>query len=230
MVTKKGSLVRYRLNGLAESLHRVLLSALIVSSLVFIGCVQSSKEPPPGSAPPAPIADLRPISPQPSESSVQPGVKVWYFDDFKFQHVAEMPKGEPPFKWGFAGKPILIIDRKFAPQENVFDSGLHKEIALQMDGMIKFPEPGEYGIMAYANDGIRVYIDNQRVVDDPYWHSDEYSAKKSLEISTPGWYPFKLQYFQRLGTAALQLFWKKPGDADFSIIPAEAYGHLSGSK
>jgi hypothetical protein len=22
------------------------------------------------------------------------------------------------------------------------------------------------------------------------------------------------------------LFWKKPGDEDFSIIPAEAYGHL----
>jgi hypothetical protein len=159
-------------------------------------------------------------------------VNVWYFLDFEFNHVAEMPKGEPPFSWSFAGRPILIIDRDFAPQENVFDSGVHRHMALQMDGMIKFPELGEYWIEAYANDGVRVYIDNQRVVNDPYWHGggDKFSPKNKITISTPGWYRFKLQFFQREGTAALRLLWKKPGDADFSVIPAEAYGHLSGSK
>ena len=208
MVTKRGSFVRSGLNGMVESLHRLLLVVLIVSSLIVIGCVQTSKGPSPENEPPASFTDLKPITPQPPESSIQPGVKVWYFPDFKFQHIGEMPKGEPPFSWGFAGK----------------------EVALQMDGMIKFPEPGEYWMEAYANDGIRVFIDNQRVVNDPYWHSDEFSPKTKLEISTPGWYLFKLQYFQRLGTATLRLLWKKPGDADFSAIPAEAYGHLSGSK
>jgi hypothetical protein len=230
MVTKRGSFVRSGLNGMAKSLHRLLLMALIVSSLIVIGCVQTSKGPSPENQPPASFTDLKPITPQPPESSIRPGVNVWYFPDFKFQHIGEMPKGEPPFSWGFAGKPILIIDRKFAPQENVFDSGFHKEVALQMDGMIKLPKAGEYWIEAYANDGIRVYIDNQRVVNDPYWHSDEFSPKTKMEISAPGWYLFKLQYFQRLGTATLRLLWKKPGDADFSAIPADSYGHLSGSK
>ena len=213
------------------SLYRLLLLGLIVSSFIVVGCVQTSQGPSSENVPPTTFTALTPITPQPPESSIRPGVNVWYFPDFKFQHVGEMPKGEPPFhNWGFAGKPILIIDRKFAPQENVYDSGKHKEVALQMDGMIKFPVPGEYWIEAYANDGIRVYIDNKRVVNDPYWHSDEFSSKNKMEISTPGWYLFKLQYFQRLGTATLQLYWKKPGDTDFSIIPADAYGHLSGSK
>ena len=170
-----------------------------------------------------------PVTPQPSESSILPGVRIWYLDDFYFNHIAEMPRGEPPYSWGFAGKPILVIDRIFAPQENVFDSGLHRSVALQMNGMIRFPEPGQYGLMAFANDGIRVYIDNKRIVNDPYWHGGQFSTKNKVDITTPGWYQFKLKYFQRKGTAALRLFWKKPGDGDFSIIPAEAYGHLPGA-
>jgi hypothetical protein len=229
MVTKRGFFVHDGFNGMARSFNRFLLSAVIIFSIAVVGCVQTSKAPPPENAPPTSFAGLKPIIPQPPESSIQPGVNVWYFPDFEFNHVSEMPRGEPPFSWGFAGKPILIIDRKFAPQENVFDSGYHKLVALQMDGMIKFPEPGEYWIEAFANDGIRVFIDNQRVVNDPYWHSDEFSPKNKIEISTPGWYRFKLQYFQRAGTATLRLLWKKPGDADFSAIPTEAYGHLSGS-
>ena len=232
MVTKRGSFVRSVLNEMVKSLHRLLPLALIVSSLVVFGCLETSKGPSSENVPPVSFVDLKPITPQPSESSIKPGVNVWYLPDFEFNHIGEMPKGEPPYSWGFAGKPILVIDRKFAPQENVFDSGYHRLVGLRMDGMIKFPEPGEYWIEAYANDGIRVYIDNQRVVNDPDWHmgGDEFSPKNKMDISTPGWYRFKLQYFQRTGTATLQLFWKKPGDADFSIIPAEAYGHTSSYK
>jgi mannan endo-1,4-beta-mannosidase len=137
-----------------------------------------------------------------------------------------MPKGDPPYSWGFAGKPILILDRKFEPQEKIFDSGFHRGVALQMDGVIKFPTPGEYGIMALSNDGIRVYIGGKRVINDPDWHGDKYSRKNKMVLTESGWYPFKLKYFQRRGTAALKLFWKTPKDEDFTIIPAEAYGHL----
>ena len=147
MVTKRGSFVHVGLNGMVVSLYRLLLLGLIVSSFIVVGCVQTSQGPSSENVPPTTFTALTPITPQPPESSIRPGVNVWYFPDFKFQHVGEMPKGEPPFhSWGFAGKPILIIDRKFAPQENVYDSGKHKEVALQMDGMIKFPVPGEYWI------------------------------------------------------------------------------------
>lgn len=229
MRTLSDFFVRFGLNGMIFSLYRFWLTTLLGSGLILTGCVQAPKGPPPESIPPSPFADLMPITPQPPESSIQPGVRVWYFDNFEFNHVAEMPKkNEPPYSWGFAGKPILIIDRKFAPQENVFDSGLHRHVALQMNGMIKFPQPGQYALRANANDGIRVYIDDKRVINDPYWHAggDRLSPESKLEISTPGWYRFKLKFFQREGTATLQLFWKKPGDTDFTFIPAEAYGHL----
>ncbi len=35
-------------------------------------------------------------------------------------------------------------------------------------------------------------------------------------------------YFQRKGTATLELYWKPPGqeDADFVLVPAEAFAHI----
>lgn len=226
------SFVHPVLNRMVHSPWGILLFVFLVLGFILSGCVQAPKGPPPESLPPAPFAGLMPVNPQPPEALVRPGVRVWFFDDFEFNHVAEMPRGEPPFSWGFAGKPVLIIDRDFAPQEKVWDSGMHRHLALQMNGMIKFPVPGEYGLRANSNDGIRVYIDKKRVINDAYWHGDgdRLTPISKLEISTPGWYPFKLKFFQREGTAALQLFWKKPGDADFSIIPAEAYGHISEPK
>ena len=45
-------------------------------------------------------------------------------------------------------------------------------------------------------------------------------------IEEAGWYPMLIKYFQKKGTAALSLYWKPPGAAEFSVIPAEAYAHL----
>jgi hypothetical protein len=208
------------------SIYGSLFLALLVSGVILAGCVSTQDEPPREKLP-FTFTDLVPVIPQPELASIQGGLSVWYLPNFNFEHVGEMPKGDPPYSWGFAGKkPILVIDRKFEPQEKVWDSGQHRGIALQMDGMIKFPSSGQFSIMALSNDGLRVYIGGKRVINDPNWHGDQFSRKNKLEISESGWYPFKLKYFQRRGTAALKLFWIKPGDEDFSIIPAEVYGHI----
>jgi hypothetical protein len=213
------------LHRLRLSTYGSLLLALLVSGFILTGCVTTQTESDRKKIP-FTFTDLTPISPQPDAASIQGGLTVWYLPDFNYEHVGEMPKGDPPYSWGFAGKPILILDRKFEPQEKVFDSGHHRGVAMQMDGMIQFPTSGQFAIMALSNDGIRVFIGEKRVINDPAWHGDEFSRKNILEISVSGWYTFKVKYFQRSGTAALKLFWKKPGDEDFSIIPAEAYGHL----
>lgn len=207
-----------------------LLLAVLMSWFITAGCVQPAKvgqkaEP---EKPPLFFTDLTPITPPPPAGSIKGGLKVWYFEEFYFKDVGELPKGEPPFSWGFKGKPIPILDRKFKGGEKFYDSGFHRGISCYIRGMIKFPEPGQYVLIANSNDGIRVFIDEKRVINDPYWHGggDELTAEARITISNPGWYRFRLKFFQRKGTATLQMFWKKPGDEDFSFIPAEAYGHI----
>ena len=214
---------------------RTLIFAGLISLLVFTGCLEATKED--EVKEPKFFDNLKPIDPQPSESSFRPGLKVWYFEEFYFKHIDEMPKGDPPFNWGFEGEPIPILDKKFKLTENFYGSGYHRGISCIITGMIKFPEPGEYVLMANSNDGIRVWVAEKVVLNDPYWHAtgDELTAEAhvtiskpeaNVAISTPGWYRFKIKFFQRKGTATLQMFWKKPGDKEFSFVPADAYGHI----
>jgi hypothetical protein len=80
-------------------------------------------------------------------------------------------------------------------------------------------------MMALSNDGIRVEICGKMILTDPRVHSDRLSPQAILDIPKPGWYPIMIQYFQRKGTAAIELQWKLPEKADFSVIPADAYAH-----
>ena len=208
-----------------------LLLAVVVSWFLQAGCLEATKVE--EGEKPLFFKDLEPIDPQPPESSIRPGVKVWYFEEFYLKHIDEMPKGEPPFSWGFAGEPILILDKKYKLGEKFYGSGFHRGISCIIRGMIKFPEPGEYALMANSNDGIRIFLGEKRIINDPYWHGggDELTPEaritiSQITISKTGWYRFKIKFFQRKGTATLQMFWKKPGDEEFSFIPAEAYGHI----
>ena len=162
------------------------------------------------------------------ETLLQPGLAVWYFHKFKSRHLKFLPDGDRVFTLGKPGKPIPYLDHAFGKNE-VFDSGTRKEIGMHMTGYLKIPAPGTYGFKAYANDGIRVFVNEQVVVDDPEWHpppGDRFSEPRSIELAEAGWYPMTVRYFQRRGTATLKLYWKKPGEADYGIIPAEAYAHV----
>ena len=105
MRTKTRSLVRSGLNRMVLSPCGTLLLALLVSGFILTGCVQQTAKAPPPESVPSTFTGLMPVTPQPSESSILPGVRIWYLDDFYFNHIAEMPRGEPPYSWGFAGKP-----------------------------------------------------------------------------------------------------------------------------
>lgn len=159
-------------------------------------------------------------------ASIKPGLAVLYFEEF-YRHINGMPIGEAALKEGKPGKPIPYINHRFGAGP-VYDSGLSRGVGVQMTGFIRFSSAGRYLMKAKSNDGIRIFINNEMVVDDPLVHSggDRFSGEASIEIDKPGWRSFFLQYFQRKGTSMLELYWQAPGQADFNIVPAEAFGHI----
>jgi hypothetical protein len=165
------------------------------------------------SPPPKPIF-LTGLTPAEVDAEViQPGLNVTYYLKFfkrDVTYLQHMRKGEYRKK---EGKPIMELDHQFG-ERNVFDSGKSRGVAMQMRGYINFPQSGAYSMQALSNDGILLNI------------SDQLSNIAEITIDRPGWYPLAIDYFQRKGTAALKLYWKTPGDADFAIVPASAYGHL----
>ena len=173
---------------------------------------------------PIEISGLIPERELSDDKVLKPGLSAIYIYKF-FRHIDQMPVLDPKMTAEKVGKPILVLNYRFGEGELIFDSGVSQGIGIQMNGFLKFSEAGKYGMMALSNDGIRVQICGETILVDPNVHSDRFSPQAVLDIPKPGWYPVMIQYFQRKGTAAIEMHWKLPGKADFSVIPAEVYAH-----
>ena len=189
----------------------MLLAVGLLAAVILSGCVTTKTGP----------VKLDPV---PSAGPLKPGLAVIFFDEFFERHVDKIPTGKVAEQMGRPGSPIPVIDHKFERNE-VFGSGRNRGVAMQMTGYIIFPAPGHYSFRANSNDGIRFYLDGKLIFEDPDVHSDRLSDPGSVKVSQAGPVPVMIQYFQRKGTATLQLFWQPPGAPDFTIIPPMAYGH-----
>lgn len=158
-------------------------------------------------------------------ATLMPGLLPRYFEGFKARNVGELPDDDTRRYKTRLGEPIPQLDNQFGVSE-VFGSGLSRTVGIRMRGVLLFPAPGNYTFQALSNDGITMYLGDVVVVDDPVQHSDQLSKESTVQIPAAGWYPLRIDYFQRKGTAALKLYWKTPDSDVMTIVPSSAYGHL----
>jgi hypothetical protein len=204
---------------------RLSIAALILLCLLFFGSsglCQKELAPPDIN-----VSGLKPAAPSPNAASLKPGLAVFYVLKL-FRNIDEMPPMDRARKIGRPvgrpGAPVLQLNHQF-DKGVVFDSGQTRGVGVYMNGYIRFSRPGRYIITAQSNDGIRIFIDNQMIINDPDVHGDRYSNRGIFEIKEPGWYDIAMQYFQRKGTAMLKLYWQVPGSNDRVIVPAEVFAH-----
>ena len=163
--------------------------------------------------------NLTPAEPQPAAGTLQPGLAVNYVD-VKARHVDEVEAegdGEP-------GAPLPQLDYQSGAGK-VLTSDHVDLVGARIRGFINFDQPGRWLMATQSNDGVRVRIAGQVVIEDPDVHSDQFSRNVELNIATPGWYKLEVTYFERKSTSTLQLYWQPPGGSEFVIVPASAFGH-----
>ena len=91
------------------------------------------------------------------------------------------------------------------------------EYGFVFDGLIKIPADGVYSFYISSDDGSKLLIDDQVLVDNDGLHG---IVEKSNEMPlAKGYHAIKVQFFERSGGDALQVQWKGPGFTD-QIIPA----------
>jgi hypothetical protein len=156
---------------------------------------------------------------------LQPGLSVVYYQKYFERDLSAISGPRAAQFQKKPGKPILELNHQFGTEE-VFDSGTNRGVALTMTGYLYFQQAGTYQLQALSNDGVNMMIAGQTLISDPEQHSDRLSNIGHLSIEASGYYPTRIEYFQRKGTAALKLFWKKPGSSDFVPVPQNAYAHL----
>jgi hypothetical protein len=189
----------------SRGLYRLVGTSLAVIVLLVSGAAAET------------VTGLQPAEPQPTQ--VTPGLAVEY--SYGMVNNLDQLKGrkyEP-------GPPLESINYRWSG--NVLTSKAREGVAANIDGFIRFEKAGVYGFEVTSNDGVRVEIGGKVLHVDPEIHSDATSERIDVKIDTPGWYPLKIVYFQKKGTASLVLAWVGPGEKGRAVpVPAKAYGYV----
>ena len=107
----------------------------------------------------------------------------------------------------------------------VLTSGQADLVGAHISGFLRFDDPGIYRFQVTTNDGVRIQLGGALLHDDPKVGFDRTSEPIPVEISEPGWYALEIWYFEKKGTATLDIRWSRPGRDGFEPITAEVLKH-----
>lgn len=95
--------------------------------------------------------------------------------------------------------------------------------AIRFEGKITIDADGVYYFKLTSDDGSNLYLNDTKIVDNDGVHSVR-SAEGSASL-TKGKQKFRIDYYQGpRDKIAFQVFWKKPGESTFSLVPASVLG------
>jgi len=129
----------------------------------------------------------------------QPGISVEYFQGRNFDKAAGKVV-EPKVDQAWPGPPLTD-----------FPPGLssNNDFSTKWNGVVTMPEDGEYDIGAEGDDGVRVWLDNDLIVDDwgehpMRWRYKRMTFQKGQQVAV------RIEHFQGAGERGLRVAWKTP--------------------
>jgi len=158
-----------------------------------------------------------------ADAELKPGLAVCYMYEF-VRHIDQFAEWEKHRKCE-PGAPLAILDSRVGIKK-VLTSTSDNGVMAKITGFIHLDKAGAYKFAFESNDGVRLKIDGELILEDPGVLSDQYSDVGTMEVANPGWYPLAIDYFERKGTSTLRFFWRPPGvEGDMLLVPAEALAH-----
>lgn len=92
------------------------------------------------------------------------------------------------------------------------------DFLIRFTGEIFAEETGTFTFRTYSDDGMRVYIDGQLVVNDWSLHGARFRTG-TINLTENNRYSIVVEYFERGGSSVVRLDWQAPSSSDFSIVP-----------
>ena len=95
-----------------------------------------------------------------------------------------------------------------------------ENFSIRWTGFLRIETAGSYQFFTVADDGVRLWIDDQLLIDD--WAIHAGALDKGTMTLAPGFHRIRLEYFQGEGDMMIKLQWMRPKDKHRSTIPAWA--------
>ncbi|BCB90479.1 hypothetical protein Psuf_077920 [Phytohabitans suffuscus] len=153
----------------------------------------------------APPATARAADPPPQE----PGVTLRTYDvRVPLAEICTLKPGQTPN----VDKLMPVIDWSTAADFGFEDNFLTHALA-----NIDIPATGAYTFRLTSDDGSRLYIDDQVVIDHDGLHGA--TPKDGTVTLTEGYHALRVEHFEAGGGQQLTLSWQPPGATGFAVVP-----------
>jgi len=151
---------------------------------------------------PAPAVERR-FWVTPNNTGIGSGLLATYFHNMDFTLVADF-RVDPviDFKWG-SGAPLPSME--------------YNTYSVVWEGEIEPPATGSYTFTTSTDDGVRLYINNQLIID--HWQ-DQAVTPTTGQINLNAWVrvPIRMEYYEKGVYAEARLEWSGP-DVDLTVVP-----------
>ncbi len=135
------------------------------------------------------------------------GLKGEYFRDMNLTDLA-LVKKDPNISFNWGQKPL--------------SPGLAPDgCSIRWSGKLKISKTGDYQFSALSDDGVRLWVNEQLVIQD--WKSHGPTTNTGNIYLQKGVYPIRLEYMEDFGNAMVILSWKTPGSSATKIIPQKNF-------
>ncbi|MGF1577974.1 MAG: PA14 domain-containing protein [Gemmataceae bacterium] len=88
--------------------------------------------------------------------------------------------------------------------------------SIRWTGFVKVDQGGPWTFTTISNDGVRLWVDDTQVID--HWNQHRATRDNGNISLDAGWYPIRLEYFEKDGTTHMELRYSGPGQTEV-IIP-----------
>ncbi|MFJ4871514.1 ricin-type beta-trefoil lectin domain protein [Streptomyces sp. NPDC088757] len=100
------------------------------------------------------------------------------------------------------------------------DFGLETHFVTHVVGNLVVPQAGSHTLRLASDDGSRLLIDDQVVIDHDGLHGPD--PKDATVNLTAGAHALRIEHFERDGGQQITLSWKPPGATGFAVVPNSA--------
>ncbi|MFD3658195.1 family 16 glycoside hydrolase [Streptomyces sp. NPDC058620] len=154
-----------------------------------------------------------PAGAEPSAQEVlppqEPGVTLRVFDvQVPLSELCDIKAGQTPN----VDKLMPTID-----WSSTDDFGFGDYFVAHVIGNIAVPQDGQYTFQLTSDDGSRLLIDDQLVIDHDGLHGAD--PKDGSVTLSAGHHSLRIEHFERTGGQQVTLAWQPPGASGFSVVP-----------
>jgi len=134
------------------------------------------------------------------------------------------PTGPPPTRAEtFAGSPVLT---RIDPRVDFFWDADSPDLSVNTDffsvrwsGAIQPDEDGPYTFLTFTDDGIRLWVDGELIIENWTNHGSTWDTSAEIELIAGETYPIEMEFYEWGGGARAELWWQSPSIPIRQFIP-----------